>query len=369
MNGSARSHRLPGLILLLCSLLLACTIAVAAEGAGRGFRVEHAAGVWQDGYLDGPAQGAMFSGNSLAEDGAGNLFVMDITRVRVITRQGRVWTVAGNGVRGFRDGPADEAMFNIGGRGYEYCNIGVDGTGRIFVPDGHNNRIRMTSRKPDGSWWVQTLAGGGTKRLQPGQKGKSLEIYLKEPVSLAVDARGNVWTQASSCLYKITPDGETFAYQNPAGNVVYMQADGVGNVYLLVRQDWASHYWKVTPDGVAQRMAGLTEAEVNLLKKAKQPLPVDGPALGSTFFAHATFGVSADGAALYGGSGDENVPRRVMDGSTMSLFAEGWRKEENNRRAGLNIGGPALVARDGSLYLVSTNPPRFLKFRRLVPSN
>lgn len=332
-----------------------------------GYKMEHVAGIWQDGYLDGPAKGAMFEGASISEDAAGNIYVMDVTRVRVIDRNNRVWTIAGNGIRGFRDGPADEAMFNIGGRGYNYANIGVDSKGNIYIPDGYNDRIRKVFRREDGRWSVETFAGGGATRLRPGQTGKALDLQIANPVSLAVDAYDNVWTEAWCCIYKITPAGETFSYENKADNAVYMQADKKGNVYLLVRENWASHYWRVTQNGDMKRIAGMTEKEVKQVRKSKAPLPVDGPAMEATFWSHSSFGVSDDGKRIYGGNGDEHVVRRIWDDVSMTLFDDGWRIEEKDRKNGWFIGGPVLVGLAGQIYVTGNNPPAFLKFRKLIP--
>lgn len=359
--------KVTGLTRVFSFLLIGFSFAHAEELEPAHYKVEHVAGVWQRGYLDGPAQGAMFSGSNIALDNNGNIYVMDRTRVRVISKKGRVWTIAGSGIRGFRDGPADEAMFNVGGRGYNYCNIGVDSKGNIFIPDGYNNRIRRIYKKNDGRWWVETYAGGGVRELKPSHKDKAQEIVISNPVSVAVDSFDNVWTEGWSCIYKITPSGEAYCYKNVAGNVVNMQSDNIGNIYLLVREAWASHYWKVAQDGTIERLAGMALKEIKLLRKNGVSLPVDGPALEATFHAHTTFGVTPDGAVIYGGNGDEYVVRRIKDGKSMTLFRNGWRTELKDRRKGWFLGGPVLTDNQGGIFLVGANPPDFLKFRRLVP--
>jgi hypothetical protein len=347
-------------------LLVGFKFAYAETSEQINYKMEHVAGIWQGGYLDGPAKGAMFNGTNIARDKNGNIFVMDGTRIRVISN-GRVWTLAGNGIRGFRDGRADGAMFNIGGRGYNYCNIGIDSRGNIYVPDGYNSRIRKIFKKNDGTWWVETYAGGGMEILKPGSTGRGKKIAISNPVSLAVDSFDNVWTEGFSCIYKITSSGEVVCYKNIAGNVVNMQADKIGNVYLLVRENWASHYWKVTQDGMIERVAGLTEKEVNQIRKEKMPLPVDGTALAATLWSHSTLAVTPDGKVIYGGNGDEHVLRRIKDGKSMTLFKEGWKEEKKDRRNGWFIGGPILADDEKTIYLLGNNPPEFLRFRRIVP--
>jgi hypothetical protein len=331
------------------------------------YRVEHLAGIWQRGYLDGPAKGSMFDGWNATADIQGNVYVMDITRVRVISREGRVWTIAGNGIRGFRDGLADEAMFNIGGRGYDYANIALDSKGNIYIPDGFNNRIRKIFRKPDGLWWVETWAGGGGKSLKPGDSGKALDIKITNPLSLAVDAYDNVWTEGYCCIYKITPLGEVISYKNVVGKVVNMQADSVGNVYLQGRDAWAALYWKINQNGVISKVAGLSDNKIKQLKKQGKPVPVDGLAEQASFWSHKTLAVSPDGNVIYGGNGDEHVIRRIKEGRVTSLFKEGWKTERSERGSGWFLGGPLFVDQEGRIIILGNNPPQFLRFRLLIP--
>jgi sugar lactone lactonase YvrE len=105
-------------------------------------------------YADGPGSQAAFNTPSgLALDAKGNLFMADTgnNRIRKITPQGLVSTVAGEGTAGYVDGPATQAQFDgpIG--------IAVDAAGNIYVADTYNDRIRKIT--PDGN--VSTVAGAG----------------------------------------------------------------------------------------------------------------------------------------------------------------------------------------------------------------
>jgi len=98
------------------------------------------AGSGTGGFKDGAAQDAQFSADmlDLAIDSQGNLFVSDNNRIRMITPQGVVTTIAG-GDAGFADGEGTAAKFN-------YPNgLFIDGHDKIYVADLNNNRIRRIS--------------------------------------------------------------------------------------------------------------------------------------------------------------------------------------------------------------------------------
>ena len=106
------------------------------------------------GYRNGSArEGKLFSPVSLVLDLDGNLFVSDSGNhsIRKITPDGTISTVAGGGIPGFRDGVKTEARFHWP------TGIGIDDKGNLFVSDSNNSRIRKIT--PDGE--VVTLAGIG----------------------------------------------------------------------------------------------------------------------------------------------------------------------------------------------------------------
>src|SRR5207244_13172639 len=90
-------------------------------------------------FADGSGSQAAFNTPSgLAIDAKGNLFIADTgnNRIRKITPQGLVSTLAGEGTAGYLDCPATQATFDgpIG--------VAVDGVGNIYVADTYNDRIR-----------------------------------------------------------------------------------------------------------------------------------------------------------------------------------------------------------------------------------
>jgi sugar lactone lactonase YvrE len=111
-------------------------------------QVTTVAGNGNDGYVDGNSDVAEFSSpTGIVADKQGNLFVADLNRVRKITPSGIVSTFAGGDSTGYRDGQPREALFSF------IQDMIIDQDGNIYLSDG--NRIRRIT--PQGI--VSTLAG------------------------------------------------------------------------------------------------------------------------------------------------------------------------------------------------------------------
>ncbi|NIJ55513.1 NHL repeat-containing protein [Dyadobacter arcticus] len=89
-------------------------------------------------YVDGKGAVARFHNpEGIAIDNDGNLYVGDLNAaIRKITPDGIVSTIAGNGTKGFVDGPAMDARF------HEPSGVAIDPAGNIYVADVLNSRIR-----------------------------------------------------------------------------------------------------------------------------------------------------------------------------------------------------------------------------------
>jgi sugar lactone lactonase YvrE len=152
------------------------------------------------GFADGLGPAARFdTPSALAIDRNGVLYVADTANnaIRRITPDGHVSTLAGNGMPGYRDGSARDALFNgpIG--------VAVDAAGRVIVADTYNDRIRAISS--DGSA-VTTLAGSGTPGSADGMGG---DAQFDTPSGVAVDASGNVYVAdtGNGFVRTIDPNG------------------------------------------------------------------------------------------------------------------------------------------------------------------
>ncbi|MCC7634165.1 gluconolaconase [Stenotrophomonas rhizophila] len=135
-----------------------------------------------EGWRDGPALQAQFNTPSgIAVDAAGTVYVADTGNnvIRAVAPDGQVRTLAGDGQRGFADGPAAQARFDAP------MGVAVGRDGRVFVADTYNDRIRVI--EPDGQ--VRTLAGGAAPGLVDGV---GQLARLDTPVAVVLDHHGRL---------------------------------------------------------------------------------------------------------------------------------------------------------------------------------
>lgn len=97
----------------------------------------------QHGWLDGEADESLFNHpRQICFDNKGNLYVADGMNhvIRKVSPDGIVSTVVGiAGVKGYRDGSPDEAMFN------QPDGVAIDDEGTIYIADYENRLIRKLS--------------------------------------------------------------------------------------------------------------------------------------------------------------------------------------------------------------------------------
>jgi serine/threonine-protein kinase len=141
------------------------------------------------GFADGAAAEAQFKQPSgVAVDEMETVYVADMLnhRIRQVSPEGQVTTLAGTGEAGFTDGPADQAQFKFP------TDVAVATDGTVYVADSANNRIRFIT--PTGE--VGTLAGTGEWGHTDGP---NEEATFGTPASLALDGRGHLHVIEPRC--------------------------------------------------------------------------------------------------------------------------------------------------------------------------
>jgi sugar lactone lactonase YvrE len=131
------------------------------------------------------------SGNIFAADSGNNLVVK-------VTPAGVLMIVAGTGVAGVSGdgGPATSAMLTGPNA------LALDSSGNLYFTD--NNRVReMTA---DGI--IHTVAGNGSSTYYgSGDGGPAISAYLNTPHSLAFDAAGNLYIAVNEGIRKVDKNG------------------------------------------------------------------------------------------------------------------------------------------------------------------
>jgi trimeric autotransporter adhesin len=259
-------------------------------------KISTVAGNGTEGYSGdgGLATEAQLTGaNDVAVDSAGNIYIADTYnhRIRKVTTEGIISTVAGNGTRGFSgDGGAATAAQ----LGHPY-NVAVDSAGNIYIADNGNHRIRKVT-----AGIISTVAGNGTGGYS-GDGGEATAAQLSYPYGMAVDSAGNLYIADCSNhrIRKVTPAGKIstvagngkqgYSGDGKAATVAqlnaphYVAVDSAGNLYIA---DTYNHrIRKVTTEGIISTVAG----------NGTEGYSGDGSAATATMLLHP-FGIALDSA-------------------------------------------------------------------------
>ena len=244
------------LFLLNCALFFSGTLTAQL--------VSTVAGVLETpGFNDGIALSSrFFNPHGIAVDDQGNIYVADRYNhtIRVVSRDGQVSTLAGQaGISGINDGQGASARFN------EPWGLCVAADGIVYVADTKNNKIRSIT--PEGV--VRTVAGTGnfgstdaaglaaTFGNPTGIEADAFgNLYVADHLThiiRKIDTQGRVSTIAGTPYIpgEIDGTGRTAQFWRPYG----LTLDNEGNI--LVADEWNSKIRRVTPEGVVTTVAGV----------------------------------------------------------------------------------------------------------------
>jgi hypothetical protein len=232
------------------------------------------------GFADGTGSEAMFNHPSdITIDHDGNLIVCEFNNcsIRKVTPEGVVTTISGTGEWGYVDGPAQTAMFDSPEA------VAVDKDGNIIVADYFNHRIRKIT--PAGM--VSTIAGTGPLGYEGGghNDGAALQAVFTMPVDLVIDDNGDIYiTEQAPVIRKLSNgvvstiaghptehgflDGPAFEarFHNPWG----IDLDSAKNIFVV--DSYNGRIRKIATDGTVSTFAGNGTAADN-----------DGPLESATF--------------------------------------------------------------------------------------
>lgn len=348
----------------------------------------------------------------IAIDGQDNLYIAEYSKVRRVDAQGIITTVAGAVEHGFADGPGANARFDY------IFGIAADRAGNLFVTDQNNHRLRKIT--PDGN--VVTIAGNGkTDYPEDGAalstsintpygvtvdpegnvwftdvtpvipqlgyglgllraitpEGKIVTVLADNPVlpafvgpiGLASDKAGNIYfgSQVRSSVYRIGTDGSVglvagqnlefagtgFSGDGGPGNKARLNlthgglaVDSGGSVYIA--DNYNTRIRKVTPDGIIHTVAG----------SGRFRLSSNLPATSTALYAPMAIAFDPSGS-LYVAEPFLNRIRKISAGGVSTDFAgngEASFAGDNGPATSASFFWPFGVAadRNGNVYIADS---------------
>ncbi|MEV5137457.1 RICIN domain-containing protein [Streptomyces syringium] len=261
---------------------------------------------------NGPAVSAqMRHPYGIVVDSTGALYISEYNnhRVRKITTDGKISTIAGTGTKGFSGdcGPATAAQLN------RPREVAMDSAGAIYIADSDNHRVRKITA--DGK--ICTVAGTGAAGFG-GDGGPATAAQLDGPYGVAVDSTGTLYVAeyGNHRVRKITTDGKisTVAGTGTAGS------DGDGGPAVSAKLN--------RPRGVAVGRAGdlyISDSENHRVRR----ITADGKI--STIVGTGAAGFGGDGGPATAAQLDR--PFEVAVDSTGTLYIPDIRNHRVRRVA------------------------------------
>lgn len=187
---------------------------------GKDGMVTSVAGNGQQGFRDGDPSEAEFSNiKDLAAGKDGTIYLSDEHRIRVITSDNRVKTLAGDGVAGFQDGPGSQALFN------EPVGIALNPDGSVlYVADQENRVIRSIDLM---TGIVSTLAGVPEYNGYNFHDGTASNAKFDEPRDITVDDQGNLFVIDGGKIRKISINGWVSSVSNQGESSSFFEFRGI----------------------------------------------------------------------------------------------------------------------------------------------
>jgi hypothetical protein len=180
----------------------------------------------------GPALAAQLWGpGAVTVDGGGNLYFVDRYRIRRVTTDGTITTIAGDGYppTGLTDGPALSTPVGA-------YKIAADSQGNVFLTEPNiafdgvfPNRIRRVSR----NGMISLVAGAPSETGSFSDGIPATQAVLSLPADIAVDSVGDVTiVDGGEVLRQITPDGIIHTILSSQNSISSMAENASGVFYF-----------------------------------------------------------------------------------------------------------------------------------------
>lgn len=322
----------------------------------------------------GPATSAsLYSPEGVAVDKAGFIYIADTfnNRVRSVTGDGTIQTIAGTGKPDFSDEtvPVNSPLFFP-------SDVSLDPNGTLYIADLGNSRIRQIANGK-----IVTLAGGDGG-LEPFPDAVATAVHLNGPTGIAIDGQANLYFAEGSLssgtgrgigdyrIWKVNAAGtlsvaagtgvESFSGDGGAAAVAQLNTpsnlalDAVGNLYF---SDTANNRVRqISPSGAITTVAGTGTAGFGGDSGAATLAGLDGP---------TGLAVDGDGNLYIADTGNNRIRKVLPNGTILSIAGNGNGAYFGDGGIAQNaaIHAPQGVAIDkaGNLYIADTGNQRIRK--------
>lgn len=296
------------------------------------------------GQGDGPAAKAQLSVKQLTIGPDGAVYFTDGSRVRRLSRDGQVTTLAGipgyTYAEGYTDGPGVQARFRMP----HGLLVAADGT--VYVADTGNNCIRRIS--PAGV--VSTLAGLAGEYGGVNGRGAAARFDHPSDMTWAPDGALLVYDGANNCIRRVSlPEGEVSTWLGSTRNAP-RGTDPRARLDLYGMEDFAVD---------AQGTAYFTPRHYGHDHIIRRILP-DGSEPVSPWAGHTDYGGHLDAATP--GAARFHLPKALAFGPDGTLYVADWLNNVVRAISPSGVvttlaGQPPLTTPDGQGVAATLGPP------------
>jgi hypothetical protein len=185
-------------------------------------------------------------------------------RARRVSPDGTITTFAGGALNGFSGdgGPATSARLNLP------MGVAAQPDGGVLIADSNNHRIRRVS--PDGT--ITTVAGNGTEGFSgDGGPATAAELDLPVAVAVTRDGGFLIADYLNNRIRRVSPDGTIttvagtggWGFSGDGGPATWAQLNSVADAVetpdggLLTSDTGNNRVRRVSPDGTITTVAGI----------------------------------------------------------------------------------------------------------------